>query len=130
VLVPLARGYGAEDLEVYRHISAITGESFEDKPAREALKQDFRRAARRLGLRRGRRADLEGLVLVEADTSPEDYQAMNELIRDAVGADLVDIGPDLVAMGRVGRRSHDTHRIERSPLGELIARQTGAVGAG
>lgn len=46
----LARNYGAEDLEVYSHISAFSGESFREQSARETLKDLYRRAARQLGL--------------------------------------------------------------------------------
>lgn len=62
-------------------------------------------------------------LLVESDPKPEDYLAMNDLIRDATGADLVNIGPDLVAMGLVIGWNHAVHRIQRSALSDLLARQ-------
>ena len=49
VLAPLALSYGPDRL-VYSHISAFTGESFDDLSSRDALKQRYRTAARKLGL--------------------------------------------------------------------------------
>ena len=50
ILTPLSIEYGADGNEVYRHISLFTHKRFDDAHAREALKEHFRRAARRIGL--------------------------------------------------------------------------------
>ncbi len=50
VLYPLSRNYGATTSDVYLHISRFTGEDYSDVVSRDALKSDFRRAARKIGL--------------------------------------------------------------------------------
>jgi hypothetical protein len=62
------------------------------------------------------------LGIIEETDRPADYNAMNELIRDAVGADLSSIGDDLVALGLISGWSHAAQRIRRAPLGNLIVR--------
>lgn len=62
------------------------------------------------------------LGIIEETDSPSDYNAMNELIRDAAGADLSSIGDDLVALGLISGWSHAARRIRPSALGNLIVR--------
>jgi len=50
VLYPLSRSYGATTSDVYLHISKFVGENCSDVASRDALKSDFRRAARKIGL--------------------------------------------------------------------------------
>lgn len=68
-------------------------------------------------------AGLVGPVLAAVDEvrKRDDYQAMDELIRESHGPDLLTIGPDLVAMGLISGWNHAAHRIRRSALGNLIA---------
>lgn len=54
----------------------------------------------------------------------EDAETFNEILRDHAGADLVDIGPDLVATGLATWFKKKAGRIRRSALGDLLARQT------
>lgn len=50
VLYPLSRSYGATTSDVYLHISKFVGENYSEMASRDALKSDFRRAARKIGL--------------------------------------------------------------------------------
>ncbi|MBF9052037.1 hypothetical protein GTA62_18800 [Roseobacter sp. HKCCD9010] len=54
----------------------------------------------------------------------EDYDAFNELVREHVGSDLVDLGPDLVATGLVSAWKPNSGRIRRSALGDILSRNT------
>ncbi|TDX27928.1 hypothetical protein [Rhodovulum visakhapatnamense] len=54
----------------------------------------------------------------------EDADTFNEILRDHAGADLVDIGPDLVATGLATWFKKKAGRIRRSALGDLLARET------
>lgn len=53
----------------------------------------------------------------------EDADTFNEILRDHAGADLVDIGPDLVATGLATWFKKKAGRIRRSALGDLLARE-------
>ncbi|AMY68288.1 hypothetical protein AKL17_1029 [Frigidibacter mobilis] len=53
----------------------------------------------------------------------EDYQAFNELVREHIGADLTDLGPDFVATGLVSIWQPKSGRIRRSALGDLLSLQ-------
>jgi hypothetical protein len=63
------------------------------------------------------------LMIIEEPKSAGDYLAMDDLIRESIGQDLLSIGPDLVAMGLVSRWSPKTHRIRLSALAELIVKR-------
>ena len=76
-------------------------------------------------------ADLDGSIwnvlgAIEDMPAPDDYQAMDDLIRESFGVDLVTVGPDLVAMGLIAGWNHVAHRIRRSALGNLIVAQAAA----
>ncbi|KOF13186.1 hypothetical protein AC244_32095 [Ensifer adhaerens] len=62
------------------------------------------------------------LSAIEEVTNPGDYDAINDLIRDMTGADIVSIGPDLLATGLIAGWNHKARSIRRSALGELVAR--------
>lgn len=62
------------------------------------------------------------LSAIEEVTNPSDYDAINDLIRDMTGADIVSIGPDLLATGLIAGWNHKARSIRRSALGELVAR--------
>lgn len=65
-----------------------------------------------------------GQALVMLDMADnEDYQAFNELVREHIGADLTDLGPDFVATGLVSIWQPKSGRIRRSALGDLLSLQ-------
>jgi hypothetical protein len=65
-----------------------------------------------------------GQALVMLDMADgEDYEAFNDLVREHTGADLTDLGPDLLATGLVSIWSPRSGRIRRSALGDLLSRQ-------
>jgi len=53
------------------------------------------------------------LVIIEEAKKRDDYVAIDELLRETVGTDLVTIGPDLVAMGLISRWNSKTYSIRR-----------------
>ena len=61
---------------------------------------------------------------IEDMPAPDDYQAMDDLIRESFSVDLVTVGPDLVAMGLIAGWNHVAHCIRRSALGNLIIAQS------
>ena len=63
---------------------------------------------------------LQVLSLVEETSCPDDYDALNDLVRDGTGRDLECHGPDLLAIGLVSTWSHAKKTIVRSALGGLL----------
>jgi hypothetical protein len=63
----------------------------------------------------------QALVMLEMFEG-EDYDAGNELMREHIGSDLVDIGPDLLATGLVTSWNPKSRHIRRSALGNLVAK--------
>lgn len=64
-----------------------------------------------------------GQALVMLDLfEGEDYDTSNELMREHIGFDLVDIGPDLLATGLVTSWNPKSRRVRRSALGNLVAK--------
>ena len=51
------------------------------------------------------------------------YEALNELMREDLGFDLVDIGPDLVACGLIASWEPESGHVRRSALGNRVARR-------
>lgn len=65
-----------------------------------------------------------GQALVMLDMfEGEDFEACNDLMRDHIGFDLDDIGPDLLATGLLSNWNPKTETIRRSALGNLIAKK-------
>ncbi|NKM65664.1 hypothetical protein GFL58_32760 [Rhizobium leguminosarum bv. viciae] len=62
------------------------------------------------------------LSAIEEVRNPGDYDAINELVRDMTGADIVSIGPDLLATGLIAGWNHKARSIRRSALGELVVK--------
>ena len=60
------------------------------------------------------------LMAIEDAADPETFSAIEELLREEVGKDLVTIGPDLVATGLVADCTPKRQRIRCSALGEFI----------
>lgn len=50
-----------------------------------------------------------------------DFETLNQLVRGETGADLIDLGPDLVAMGFALRRDPRTGHFRRSAFGDLVS---------
>ncbi|MCP1169387.1 hypothetical protein [Limimaricola litoreus] len=67
----------------------------------------------------------KALALIEDTKDPGDYEALNDIIREETGADLVTHGPDLLATGLITTWNPKTKRIRRSDFGELIASRLG-----
>lgn len=63
----------------------------------------------------------KALSLVEKTERPGDYEALNDLIREETGADLITHGPDLVATGMITTWNPKAWRIRRSAFGDLLA---------
>ena len=65
---------------------------------------------------------LELIITLEAGERilPQDYDAVNDLLRKQVGADLETLAPDLLAMGLLRRWLHNIKIIETSSLGRLV----------
>lgn len=51
------------------------------------------------------------------------YEALNDLMREDFGFDLVDVGPDLIASGLIASWDPESGHIRRSALGNLVARR-------
>jgi len=68
--------------------------------------------------------DTIGQALVILDMfDGEDYEAFNDLMREDLGFDLVDVGPDLLASGLVATWDPEHGHIRRSALGNLVAKR-------
>lgn len=63
----------------------------------------------------------KALTLIEDTSDPGDYEALNDLIREETGSDLVTHGPDLLASGLIMTWNAKARRIRRSAFGELVA---------
>lgn len=63
----------------------------------------------------------KALTLIEDTKDPGDYEALNDIIREETGSDLVTHGPDLLATGLITTWNPKTKRIRRSAFGELLA---------
>ena len=63
----------------------------------------------------------KALILIEDTDRPGDYEALNDIIREDTGADLITHGPDLLATGMITTWSPKAKRIRRSAFGELLA---------
>ena len=59
---------------------------------------------------------------VNKQIDPGDYDALDDMIRELTGADLITHGPDMVATGMLTSWTSWNKRIRRSALGDLIAR--------
>ncbi len=64
----------------------------------------------------------QALLLIGLAYGNDYYQALDDLMRENIGSDLVTIGPDLVATGLVVGWNTKSRRIRRSALGDLVAR--------
>ena len=62
------------------------------------------------------------LVMIEETTSLGDYEALDDMVRETFGADLVTFGPDLSATGLITTWAAKTGRISKSALGHLVTR--------
>ncbi|MEP2184681.1 hypothetical protein, partial [Roseibium sp.] len=58
---------------------------------------------------------------IEDTDRPGDYEALNDIIREDTGADLITHGPDLLATGMITTWNPKAKRIRRSAFGELLA---------
>ncbi len=67
----------------------------------------------------------QALALLEDTADPGDYEALNDIIREETGDDLVTHGPDLLATGLITTWHPKTKRIRRSDFGELLAARMG-----
>ncbi|XOY55985.1 MAG: hypothetical protein ACMUJK_14855 [Rhodobacterales bacterium] len=56
----------------------------------------------------------------------DDYGTFNDLVRDHTGADMTDLGPDLVALGLISGWKPKSGRIRRSALGDLLCKKMAA----
>ena len=65
----------------------------------------------------------QALIMVEDTDDAGDYDALDDMIREATGADLITHGPDLVATGLVTILNPKSKRVRRSALGDLLAKQ-------
>ncbi|MEO9629433.1 MAG: hypothetical protein ABJG14_03230 [Sulfitobacter sp.] len=63
----------------------------------------------------------KALILIEDTDRPGDYEALNDIIREDTGADLITHGPDLLATGMITTWNPKAKRIRRSAFGELLA---------
>lgn len=70
------------------------------------------------------------LLWIDDTSDPGEYDTLNDFMREDTGADLVTLGPDLLAMGVVATWNPKAKRIRRSAFGELlvshIEQQSGA----
>ena len=65
----------------------------------------------------------QALTMVEDTADAGDYDALDDMIRETTGADLITHGPDLVATGLVTTFNPKAKRVRRSALGDLLAKQ-------
>ena len=63
------------------------------------------------------------LIMVENIADAGDYDALDDMIRETIGGDLITHGPDLFATGLVTTFIPKTKRIRRSALGDFLAKQ-------
>ena len=63
------------------------------------------------------------LIMVENIDDAGDYDALDDMIRETIGGDLITHGPDLVATGLVTTFNAKTKRVRRSAFGDLLAKQ-------
>lgn len=62
------------------------------------------------------------LAMIEETTSMGDYEALDDMLRETFGADLISLGPDLSATGLITTWAPKTGRISKSALGHLVTR--------
>ena len=61
--------------------------------------------------------------MVENIADAGDYDALDDMIRETIGGDLITHGPDLLATSLVTTFSPKTKRVRRSAFGDLLAKQ-------